>query len=64
MLEEHELPAGGPRVTIPGIVPKLSVTPGETRWLGPALGEHTAEILTALGFGKETLETLAAQGLV
>jgi len=27
MLEEHQLPAGGPQVTIPGIVPKLSLTP-------------------------------------
>jgi formyl-CoA transferase len=64
MLEEHELPAGGPPVTIPGIVPKLSATPGETRWLGPALGEHTMEVLTALGFGKKELDALKGQGLV
>jgi formyl-CoA transferase len=64
MLEEHALPAGGPRVTVPGIVPKLSATPGETRWLGPALGEHTAEVLSALGFGKEALGALKDQGLV
>jgi crotonobetainyl-CoA:carnitine CoA-transferase CaiB-like acyl-CoA transferase len=50
MLEEHELPHGGPRVTIPGIVPKLTRTPGATHWLGPELGAHTEEVLTRLGF--------------
>jgi formyl-CoA transferase len=64
MLEEHNLPAGGPRVTVPGIVPKLSETPGETRWLGPQLGEHTAEVLATLGFGSEALAALKDQGVV
>ena len=48
MLEEHVTPTGL-RMKIPGVVPKLSLTPGRTRWLGPALGEHTDEILAALG---------------
>ena len=48
MIETHALPDGTP-IDVPGAVPKLSATPGRTRWLGPALGEHTAEILTALG---------------
>jgi crotonobetainyl-CoA:carnitine CoA-transferase CaiB-like acyl-CoA transferase len=64
MLEEHQLPAGGPQVTIPGIVPKLSLTPGETRWLGPALGEHTAQVLAALGFDIEALAALEKLGVV
>jgi formyl-CoA transferase len=64
MLEEHNLPAGGPRVTIPGIVPKLTQTPGETRWLGPKLGEHTAEVLATLGFGSEAFAALRNQGVV
>ena len=64
MLEEHELPSGGPRVTIPGIVPKLSATPGKTHWLGPALGEHTAEVLAGLGIGQEALGVLRDQGFV
>ena len=64
MLEEHQLPCGGPRVTIPGIVPKLSATPGKTHWLGPALGEHTAEVLSGLGIGKEALGLLKEQGFV
>lgn len=64
MLEEHQLPGGGPTVTIPGVVPRLSGTPGETRWLGPALGEHTAEILAKLGVDSEALAALRKHGIV
>jgi crotonobetainyl-CoA:carnitine CoA-transferase CaiB-like acyl-CoA transferase len=64
MLEEHQLPGGGPTVTIPGVVPRLSATPGETRWLGPALGEHTAEILAKLGVDSEALAALRKRGVV
>lgn len=64
MLEEHMLPAGGPKVKIPGIVPKLSATPGETRWLGPELGQHTTDVLSSLGLGKAEIDRLKKQGLV
>ena len=49
MLEQHALPDGKP-MKLPGIVPKLSETPGATAWLGPRLGEHNAEVLGALGY--------------
>jgi formyl-CoA transferase len=42
MLETHTLP-DGTTLQLPGIVPKLSATPGTTHWLGPTLGEHTEE---------------------
>ncbi|WP_337970502.1 CoA transferase, partial [Virgibacillus salexigens] len=32
-------------VKIPGIVPRMSKTPGKTNWLGPDLGTHTVETL-------------------
>jgi len=64
MLEKHSLPGGGPMVTIPGIVPKLSNTPGQTRWLGPELGEQTTEVLTACGIGLETIRALKAKGVI
>lgn len=40
--------ADGQPLTLPGIVPLLSDTPGRMRWTGPALGEHTAEVLAEL----------------
>src|SRR6185369_6077362 len=39
MIERHRL--GDAELLLPGIVPKLSETPGKTRWVGPRLGEHT-----------------------
>lgn len=63
MIGEFTLPDGHP-IELPGIVPKLSETPGATRWLGPALGEHTEEVLAALGIGSDELATLRAEGVV
>ena len=63
MIEHVSLPDGTP-LAIPGIVPKLSGTPGETTWVGPALGEHTAEVLTAIGIDAEELERLRSAGVV
>jgi formyl-CoA transferase len=57
MIGTYALPDGAP-IDIPGIVPKLSATPGQTRWLGPALGEHTAEILDAIGIGAAEQQAL------
>jgi crotonobetainyl-CoA:carnitine CoA-transferase CaiB-like acyl-CoA transferase len=33
-------------LAIPGVLPTLSETPGDIRWLGPALGADTEEVLT------------------
>jgi formyl-CoA transferase len=45
--------------------PKLSQTPGEVRWPGPPLGEHTDAILTGLaGIAPEQLPDLRARGVV
>ena len=40
----------GTRLKVPGVVPKLSATPGEEPARGPDLGEHTDEVLAAHGF--------------
>jgi len=49
MIEQWKLPDGR-SMRIPAVTPKLTETPGGTRWLGPKLGEHTAEVLSALGY--------------
>jgi crotonobetainyl-CoA:carnitine CoA-transferase CaiB-like acyl-CoA transferase len=63
MLLDAQLP-GGVSVKMPGIVPKLSQTPGGVNWQGPALGQHTDEILGNLGLGGADIQRLRASGVV
>ena len=63
MFEAMALP-GGASVKVPGVVPRLSGTPGGTRWAGPALGEHTEAILKALGHGADAVARLRADGVI
>jgi formyl-CoA transferase len=63
MIERHLLP-DGTAMAVPAVTPKLSATPGQTRWLGPKLGEHTDAILEALGYDAATRARLHADGVV
>jgi formyl-CoA transferase len=63
MIQQFTLADGKP-LKLPGIVPRLSDTPGTTRWVGPALGEHTAEVLSALGYGVEQQRELKKRGVI
>jgi crotonobetainyl-CoA:carnitine CoA-transferase CaiB-like acyl-CoA transferase len=63
MLLRADLP-GGASVSMPGIVPKLSDTPGEVQWQGPALGAHTQSVLESLGFDANDVARLRAEGAV
>ena len=47
------------------VVPKLSDTPGEVRWVGPELGEHTDEVLAeVLGIDAERAAQLRLAGVI
>ncbi len=63
MFETATLP-DGKAFRLPGIVPKLSVTPGSTEWIGPTLGEHTEAVLAGLGYGAAAIAALRAGGAV
>lgn len=54
-IEHHPLQSGLD-LFMPSAVPKLSKTPGETRWLGPQLGAHNAEILEQLGLDADMIK--------
>ena len=54
----------GEPVKLPAITPKLSETPGETKWLGPALGEHNTEVLRSLGYDEEQIAQLKREQVI
>ena len=62
MIERHKL--GGEELLLPGMVPKLSETPGSTRWIGPRLGEHTDQVLAAAGYDPQAIAALRSRGVV
>ena len=52
-------------ITVPGVFPVLSETPGDIAWLGPQqVGAHNAEIYARIGLGEETIEDLKARGVI
>jgi formyl-CoA transferase len=63
MILESHLPDGTP-IKLPGIVPKLSGTPGEVRSAAPTLGQHTDEILSGLGIDEQTRAEWRQRGIV
>jgi crotonobetainyl-CoA:carnitine CoA-transferase CaiB-like acyl-CoA transferase len=63
MILDAQLP-GGTNVKMPGIVPKLSETPGSVNWQGPALGQHTDSVLGDLGMTAADIAQLKIDGVV
>ena len=57
MFEQHAFKDGTP-IKLPAITPKLSATPGVTKWIGPALGEHNDAVLSELGYDAATIAQL------
>jgi crotonobetainyl-CoA:carnitine CoA-transferase CaiB-like acyl-CoA transferase len=64
MVVELDQPGAVEPVRQLGIPIKLSETPGSVRSPGPALGEHTREVLAGLGYGDEDVARLEEAGAV
>jgi formyl-CoA transferase len=54
----------GKDFNMPGIVPKLSETPGSSEWVGPTLGEHNAQVLNDLGYDAQQIARLREDGAI
>jgi formyl-CoA transferase len=63
MIVDAQLPDGTP-VQVPGIVPKLSATPGQIHREAPALGQHTDEILERLGVDQHTRDEWRSRNII
>ncbi len=63
LLSLHDRVLG--ELKVPGIVPKLSATPGTARWLGPDIGAHNQEVYTELlNAGPAELADWSARGVI
>ncbi|HUD59830.1 MAG TPA: CoA transferase [Acetobacteraceae bacterium] len=51
-------------VLMHNVIPRLSDTPGKLRRPAPTLGQHTGEVLDAIGYSAERIAGLAADGVV
>ncbi len=73
-LDEARVPAGypytaedianGKPLKVPGVLPKLSATPGRIGDGGPTLGQHTDDVLDELGIDHETRDKLRQAGII
>jgi len=63
MFLQAKLP-DGKDFKMPGIVPRLSDTPGSADWVGPELGAHNHEVLSGLGYDDAAISTLKQSGAI
>jgi formyl-CoA transferase len=63
MLGEVQMDDGS-MLAVPGIVPKLSRTPGRHRRNAPQIGQDTDAVLREMGLSPEQISTLKEQGIV
>ena len=53
----------GTKVEVPGVIPKLSRTPGSIRTLAPDIGQNTDEILRGIGLSDAQIASLKERGV-
>jgi alpha-methylacyl-CoA racemase len=62
MVVKLDQPGAEVDVRLLGVPVKLSRTPGEPAGPGPALGEHTREVLASLGYSDDEVAALLESG--
>ena len=53
----------GSKLDVPGVIPKLSRTPGSIKTLAPDIGENTDEILRSIGLNESQVTSLKERGI-
>lgn len=63
MLERLRMDDGS-ELTVPGVVPKLSRTPGKHRRTAPGIGQDTDAVLAEIGLTAQQIAELKRRGVV
>jgi len=58
----RQVTRAGWSLEVPGVVPKLSATPGTLRSPAPRIGEDSDAVLRELGLGDEAIAALRTKG--
>jgi formyl-CoA transferase len=53
----------GSTLDVPGVIPKLSRTPGSIKTLAPDIGQNTDEILKGIGLNDDQVASLKERGV-
>ena len=53
----------GSKLDVPGVIPKLSRTPGSIKTLAPDIGQNTDEILKSIGLSDDQVASLKERGI-
>ena len=53
----------GSQLAVPGVIPKLSRTPGSIKTLAPEIGENTDEVLKSIGLSESQIASLKERGV-
>jgi len=61
---ENVIANDGEPLRVPGVIPKLSATPGAIRAPAPKLGEHTDEVLKQIGYTDANIEALRKKKII
>ena len=61
---QQVIASDGEPLKVPGIVPKLSATPGAIRTAAPKLGEHTEAVLEGLGFSADEISAFRQKKVI
>lgn len=63
MIQTIDLPSGK-KLKVPAVLPKLSETPGKLGGAGPALGQHTDEVLETIDIDEAGRKCLRERGII
>jgi formyl-CoA transferase len=60
----NQVDSDGDQLLVPGIVPKLSRTPGNIHRVSPSIGQDNEQVLKEIGLSEEQISAMYARGII